>query len=114
MTLLVAIFAAVVSTLVWYKRKKKDEKDAYKTVALVYMFWGASLMWLVDLIFEFAREGAAVFCPSADATLEEWQTFFYQSVNNLFLGLATVALGLVIWLVVVLISDPKGVFRKRK
>ena len=32
-------------------------------------------------------------------------------LNDLFLGLSVVALGLVIWLVVLLIKDPKGVVR---
>ncbi len=32
-------------------------------------------------------------------------------VNDTFLGLSVVAFGLVIWLAVLLISDPKGVVR---
>ena len=32
-------------------------------------------------------------------------------LNDLYLGLSVVALGLVIWLVILLISDPKGVVR---
>lgn len=113
MTLLVAVIAAVVSTIVWYFIKQKTGKDEYKTVSLVYMFWGASLMWLVDLIFEFARDGFRVFYLGEDATAEQWQLFHYQNMNDLFLGFAVVALALVIWTIVVLISDPKGLIRKR-
>ena len=32
-------------------------------------------------------------------------------LNDLFLGLSVIALALVIWLVIVLIKDPKGVVR---
>ena len=33
-------------------------------------------------------------------------------LNDLFLGLSVVALALVIWLVVLLVKDPKGVVKK--
>ena len=36
----------------------------------------------------------------------------YAEVNDLFLGLSVVALALVIWLVILLIRDPKGIVRK--
>jgi len=32
-------------------------------------------------------------------------------VNDLYLGLSVVALGLIVWLIVLLIKDPKGVVR---
>ena len=67
---------------------------------LCYMFWGASLMWLVDAIAEYAELKAAYFTPTAE-----------QMRNDAFLGLSVVALGLVIWIAVLLIKDPKGVIR---
>lgn len=114
MALLVTFIAAIIVTLIWYKRKNTEEKDAYKTVALVYMYWGASLMWFVDLIVELVHDGAAVFYPGEDATLEEWQLHFYAAMNDLALGIAVVALALAVWLIIVLISDPKGLFRNKK
>ena len=33
-------------------------------------------------------------------------------LNDSFLGLAVVALGLIIWLVILLIKDPKGVIKE--
>jgi hypothetical protein len=33
-------------------------------------------------------------------------------LNDLFLGLSVVALAMVIWIVIVLIKDPKGVFKE--
>ena len=98
MTLLVTVFAAVVSTVVWYRTSPKSEM---KVGILCWMYWGASLMWLVDAIFEYARDGKSYFAPAPADML-----------NDLFLGLSAVALGLVIWLVILLIADPKKVIRK--
>ena len=56
MTLLVSVFAAFLCTVIWYKSAPKDEM---RVSILCWMFWGASLMWLVDAIWEFAELGAA-------------------------------------------------------
>ena len=97
MTLLVTVFAAVVSTVVWYKNAPKNEM---LVGVLCWLYWGASLMWLVDAVFEFVELGAEYFTPAPAELL-----------NDLFLGLSVVALGLVIWLIVLLIKDPKGAVR---
>ena len=96
MTLLITVFAAVVATYKWYTRKD----DSLKLGILLFLYWGASLMWLVDAIFEYAELKAEYFTPAAEDML-----------NDSFLGLAVVALGLVIWIVRLLILDPKGVIR---
>ena len=67
---------------------------------LCLMFWGASLMWLVDAIVEYSEIGAEFFMQDGADML-----------NDLYLGLSVVALGLIIWLVILLIKDPKGVVR---
>ena len=105
MTLLITVFAAVISTVVWYK---KAPEDNMKTSVLCWMFWGASLMWLVDAIYEYAELGAAYFTPEPKDML-----------NDAFLGLSVVALALVIWVAVLLIKDPQGkvkaaLFKKKK
>lgn len=97
MTLLVSVFAAVICTVIWYKTAPKSEM---MVGTLSLMFWGASLMWLVDAIFEYVELGAEYFIPAPSDML-----------NDLFLGLSVVALGLIIWLVIVLIKDPKGVVK---
>lgn len=97
MTLLITLFAAVISTVVWYV-KAPDSK--LKLSTLCYLYWGASLMWMVDAAFAYAEQGAAVFTPP-----------MVDMVNDAFLGFAAVALGLVIWLAVLLVSDPKGVVK---
>ncbi len=98
MTLLTAVFAAVISTIVWYESNSRSEM---KIGMLCLMYWGASLMWFVDAIFEYAELGAAYFTPEAGDML-----------NDFYLGISVVALGLVIWLARVLIKDPKGVVRE--
>ena len=97
MTLLVTVFAAVTATVVWYKTVQKSDM---KLGVLCLMYWGASLMWLVDAIFEYAELKAEYFTPAPADML-----------NDLFLGLSVVALGLVIWLIVLLVKDPKGVVK---
>ena len=98
MTLLITVFAAVISTVVWYKKAPDDDM---MVSVLCWLFWGASLMWLVDAIFEYVELQAAYFTPS-----------LRDMANDMFLGLAVVALGLVIWLVALLIRDPRGAVKK--
>ena len=93
MTLLITIFAAVFATVKWYNRKD----DSMKIGILCFMYWGAAIMWFVDAIFEYIELGSAYFEPAAQDML-----------NDSFLGLAVVALGLIIWVVRLLILDPKG------
>ncbi len=97
MTLLTSVFAAIICTIIWYKNAPKNEM---KLGILCWMFWGASLMWLVDAIFEYAELGAEYFSPAPADML-----------NDLFLGLSVVAFGLIIWLVILLIKDPKGIIK---
>lgn len=97
MTLLTTVFAAIISTVVWYSSASKREM---KVGALCFMYWGASLMWLVDAIFEYAELGAEFFAPAPADML-----------NDFYLGLSVVALGLIIWLVILLVKDPKGVVK---
>ncbi len=104
MTLLTTVFAAVICTVIWYKGAPKSEM---KVGVLCWMYWGASLMWLVDAIFEYAELHAEYFTPAPADML-----------NDFYLGLSAVALGLVIWLIILLVKDPKGVvksalFRKK-
>lgn len=97
MTLLTTVFAAIICTVIWYRNAPKD---GMMVGVLCWLYWGASLMWLVDAIFEYAELRADYFAPAPADML-----------NDLFLGLSVVALGLVIWLVILLVKDPKGVVR---
>ncbi len=97
MTLLITVFAAIIATVKWYTRKD----DSMKLGILCYMYWGAALMWFIDAVFEYAELEAEFFSPALE-----------DMINDAFLGLSVVALGLIIWLVRLLIADPRGSVRK--
>ena len=98
MTLLLTVFAAAITTAIWYQKNDKG----LNLGLLCWMFWGASIMWLVDAVFEYAELKAEYFTPAPADML-----------NDSFLGLSVIALALVIWIVVLLIRDPKGVVKSR-
>lgn len=97
MTLLICVFAAIIATVKWYKRENND----MMLTPLVCMFWGASLMWLGDAVWEYAELHEKFFTPEPADML-----------NDAFLGLSVVAFALIVWLIILLIRDPKGVIRK--
>lgn len=93
MTLLITVYAAIISTVVWYKNADSNMRVG----TLCLMYWGASLMWFVDAVVEYIELGAEFFTPAAADLL-----------NDSYLGLSVVALGLLIWLVILLVKDPDG------
>lgn len=97
MTLLITVFAAVIATVVWYQTAQKTDM---KLGVLCWMYWGAALMWLVDAVVAYLELGAAYFTPD-----------LADMVNDTFLGLSVVAVGLVVWLGILLVKDPKGTVR---
>ncbi len=97
MTLLSTLLAAIICTIIWYCNAPKSQM---KIGILCFMYWGASLMWFVDAVFAYAEIHSAYFTPSPADML-----------NDLYLGLSVIALGLVIWLIILLVRDPKGVVR---
>lgn len=97
MTLLTCLFAALICTILWYKAAPKDEM---KLSVLCYLHWGASLMWMIDAWFGYMEDGAEFFTPAP-----------IDMLNDFYLGLSVVALGMIIWIVYLLIKDPKGVVR---
>ena len=102
MTLLITLFAAVISTTVWYLC---SERKNLLLAVPCWLFWGASIMWIVDAIFEFAELKEEFFVELTGEGM----------INDIALGLSVVCLGLVIWVIALLIKDPKGVlWRKNK
>ena len=87
-----AVFAAAIATIFWY-----NTKSDRKLGTLALMYWGASLMWLVDAVVEYIELGAEFF-EQAPADM----------LNDAYLGLCVVALGMVIWLVILIVKDPEG------
>ena len=100
MHLIITLFCAALSTFLWYKGLPNDK---YKISTLCWLFWGASLMWGVDAVFEYKELGTQLFAPSAAELL-----------NDAYLGLSCAVLALVVWIAVLLIKDPKGAFGRKK
>ncbi len=98
MTLLITTFAAVITACIWYCTGF-DNSKMLGTLCLMYT--GAALMWLVDAAVEYIEIGAEYFTPAAADML-----------NDAYLGFSVVALGLVIWFVILCIKDPEGRVKK--
>ncbi len=94
MYFIITAVAAIVSTIIWYVNSPNDK---YKLSTLCFIFWGATIMWLVDHEMAYLMEGGEFFEISTDATL---------------LGVNVVLLGLLLWIIVLLVKDPKGVFTR--
>ncbi len=93
MWLILTAFAAIITTILWYV---KAPEDKYKLGTLSLAFWGATIMWLIDHILAYLTEGGEFFELNQDATM---------------LGVSVIIFALVIWLFILLISDPKNVIR---
>lgn len=98
MTLLITVTAAVCAAVVWYLNGRARKLHVG---TLCLMYWGASLMWFVDEITEYLNDSNAYF----DLTPSDM-------LNDAFLGLSAVVLGMIIWLVIMLIKDPEDVLKK--
>ena len=94
MFFIITAFAAIISTIVWYS---KLPNDSYKLGTLSLIFWGATLMWLVDHLIPYIEERGA---------------FFELTLNATLLGIVVVLAGLALWLLILLISDPKDAIKK--
>ena len=99
MTLLITIIAAICASILWYACEKRD---SYKLGTLSLIYWGASLMWLMDFVFEYAELKTEYFNQS-----------FADILNDSLLGVTVVAIGLIVWLVILFIRDPKNVFKAK-
>ena len=98
MTLVLTLLAAVIATVVW-NAKLPDNSMHIGTLALMY--WGASLMWIVDGIACLA-EGEA-FIEVVDTA---------AMFDDAMLGGVVIICGLVAWIVYLLVKDPKHALRK--
>jgi len=93
MYFIMTLLAAIISTIIWYV---KSPDDKYKLGLLSLIYWGATLMWFVDHIMAFIMEGGEFLEISLDATM---------------LGITVVILGLLVWVIILVISDPKSVLK---
>lgn len=99
MTLVITLIAAAVSTAVWYLN---ENRASLKLGTLSLIYWGASLMWLMDFVFEYAELKAEYFTQE-----------FADILNDSLLGVTVVLIGFIAWLIVLMVKDPKGVLKKK-
>lgn len=96
MWLLILSFSAAIATILWYSMA---EDDKYMLKLLSLILWGASIMIFVDHTMGYLMEGGEFIEITADATV---------------LGISLLIVALIIWEVVLLLKDPKGVLYRRK
>ncbi|MGC8999242.1 MAG: hypothetical protein ACP5JW_07665 [Candidatus Bathyarchaeia archaeon] len=96
MWLVILAFAAAIATPIWYSKAEED-KCMLKLLCLI--LWGATIMVFVDHVMGFLMEGGEFFELTLDATI---------------LGFAMLIAALVIWEIVLLLKDPKGILYKKK
>jgi hypothetical protein len=94
MWLIITALAAIITTVIWYIQAPVDK---YKVGLLSLAFWGATIMWLVDHIIAHITKGGDFFELNQDATM---------------LGISVIIFALFVWLIILLISDPRGVIKK--
>ena len=84
------------TTIIWYVNAPEDK---YKLSVLCFIYWGATLMWFVDHVMAYLTEGG---------------DFFEITLNAALLGIVVVLLGLLAWVIILLVKDPKGEFNVAK
>jgi hypothetical protein len=94
--LLILAFASAIATALWYSIA---ENDKYMLKLLSAILWGATIMVFVDHVMGYLMKGGEFFELTADAMV---------------LGFVLLITALVVWEIVLLLRDPKGVLYKRK
>ncbi|MHA1409139.1 MAG: hypothetical protein ACTSQY_02250 [Candidatus Odinarchaeia archaeon] len=95
MWLIIVALAAAVSTAIWYTQAGNDK---YMLNILSLIFWGTTIMVLVDHVLGFLMEGGEFIEMTAEAGM---------------LGAVLVVVALVVWELILMLKDPKGVLWKK-
>ncbi len=97
MWLVATTLAAVITTAIWYINDKA--REIYKIGFLNLIFWGTAIMVFVDHVIGYLMEGGEFIEMTPDATV---------------LSIILVIVAILIWEIVLLIKDPKGILRKAR
>lgn len=95
MWLLILAYAAAIVTLLWYSMA---DNDKYMLRLLCLLLWGATIMALIDRVMSYLTESVKFLELTPEAAL---------------LGFTMLLAALIVWEVVLLIKDPRGVLRRR-
>ncbi|MGQ9545471.1 MAG: hypothetical protein ACUVQX_06765 [Candidatus Bathycorpusculaceae bacterium] len=96
MWLIILAIAAAIATPIWYSRA---DDDKYMLKLLCLILWGATIMVFVDHVMGYLMEGGEFFELTIEATI---------------LGFALLIAALVVWEIVLLLKDPRGILYKAK
>lgn len=96
MWLIILSFSAVITTALWYSMA---ENDKYMLKFLSVILWGSAIMVLVDHVMGYLMEGGEFIEISTEATI---------------LGFTMLLAALIIWEIVLMLKDPRGVLWRRK
>ncbi|MBS7633655.1 hypothetical protein KEJ15_08615 [Candidatus Bathyarchaeota archaeon] len=97
MWLIALAFVATIATAIWYTQA---ENDRYLLRYLSLIFWGTTIMVLVDHVVPFIMEGGG--------------EFFEVSTEATILTGVMIVVGFAVWECALLLKDPKRVLFKRK
>lgn len=96
MWLIILALSAAIITPIWYSRA---EDDKYMLKILCLILWGATIMALIDRVIGYFVEGGE---------------FLELTPGAAALGFAMLTAALIIWEIILLLKDPKGIFHKAK
>jgi len=91
------MLAAVIATAIWYIYD--DRRETYSLGVLALILWGTSIMVLVDHVMGYLAEGGEFIEATPDAAL---------------LSATLLLTALIVWEVVLLVRDPKGILKDVK
>lgn len=94
MWLVTTTFAAAITTAIWYI--SDGARKTYKIGFLNLILWGSAIMIFVDHVIGYLTEGGE---------------FIETTPNAILLSIILVIVAILLWELVLLIKDPKGVLR---
>ncbi|MCD6330858.1 MAG: hypothetical protein J7L80_01485 [Thermoplasmata archaeon] len=94
MWLVTTTFAAAITTVIWYI--SDEARKTYKIGFLNLILWGSAIMIFVDHVIGYLTEGGE---------------FIETTPNAILLSIILVIVAILLWELVLLIQDPKGVLR---
>ena len=97
MWLVVMTLAAVIVTAIWYVNDRA--RETYNIGILNLILWGTAIMVFVDHVMGYLAEGGEFIEATLDATL---------------LSVILLITALIMWEIVLLVKDPKGVLKALK
>lgn len=95
MWLVILAFSAIISTALWYSTA---EDDKYMLRVLSLIFWGAAIMVFIDKVLGYLMRGEELIEMTLEAAA---------------LGFIAITVALLIWLIILLLKDLKGVLHKK-